>query len=140
MRNFFYTAYLFVKRLMLRANKFITPPKTHVIHRFYKDSQGWFIDLPNWIGTKAQLAMVEGADIFLDNISDHTSEVYVEMSTQEMKGNQYQLKKYMDCQDGAMYSYVNSNEDIDAMWLCGVTEFVFGSMPDKIYCRKVFVK
>ena len=46
----------------------------------------------------------------------------------------------MDLQDGAMYEYTNDNDDIDVMWLCGVTEFVFGNMPEKIYCRKVFVK
>ena len=42
--------------------------------------------------------------------------------------------------DGAMYYYTDKDGAEYPMWLCGVTEFVFGNMPEKIYCRKVFVK
>lgn len=124
---------------MVYANKLFSKSSNHAIHRFYKDDDGWFIDLPNWIGTKGQLAMVEGADLFLDNISDHQSETHVEMSLQPMVGDYYELSKQTDLYDGAWYSYINDNDEVDAMWLCGVTEFVFGYMPDKIYCRKVIV-
>ncbi len=140
MNNILNSVYQFSKKKLIKANKLIAQPSQHRIHRFYKDSQGWFIDLPNWLGTKGQLAMVQGADTFLDNISQNLSEVWVEMSTEKLEGDCYELTKYMDLEDGAMYEYTNDNDDIDVMWLCGVTEFVFGNMPEKIYCRKVFVK
>ena len=134
------SVYQFSKKKLIQANKLISKPSTHRIHRFYKDQDGWFIDLPNWIGSKGQLAMVQGADTFLDNISNHTHEVWVEMSTNPMEGNFYELTKYQDLTDGAMYKYYNDQDNLDVMWLCGVTEFVFGNMPEKIYCRKVLVK
>lgn len=140
MKNLINSVYQYSKKALISANKLVSKPSTHRIHRFYKDQDGWFIDLPNWIGTKGQLAMVEGADTFLDNISNNSDDVWVEMSTNKLEGKSYELTKYMDLIDGAMYRYVNDDDNLDVMWLCGVTEFVFGDMPEKIYCRKVLVK
>lgn len=133
------SVYTFLKKNLINLNKRISKPNGHRIHRFYKDHQGWFIDLPNWIGTKGQLAMVSGADDFLDHISDNTSSVWVEMSVESLKGDCYEIIKYQDLADGAMYYYIDELGYTREMWLCGVTEFVFGNMPNRIYCRKVFV-
>jgi hypothetical protein len=141
MKNLLESVYQYSKKKLIKANKLIAKPSGHRIHRFYKDSQGWFIDLPNWLGTKGQLAMVQGADTFLDTISQNLSEVWVEMSIEPLEGDwSYCLRKTEDLTDGAMYQYINHKGQRDTMWLCGVTEFVFGNMPEKIYCRKVFVK
>ena len=141
MRNLLESVYQYSKKKLIKVNKLIAKPSGHRIHRFYKDSQGWFIDLPNWLGTKGQLAMVQGADTFLDNVSNNLSEVWIEMSIEPMEGDwSYCLRKTEDLVDGAMYQYINNKGQRDTMWLCGVTEFVFGNMPEKIYCRKVFVK
>ena len=139
MNNLINTVYQFSKKKLIQANKLIAKPSGHRIHRFYKDADGWFIDLPNWLGTKGQLAMVQGADLFLDKISDYTSEVWVEMSIEPLLGDHYELIKFHDLSDGAMYYYTDKDGAEHPMWLCGVTEFVFGNMPEKIYCRKVFV-
>ena len=133
------SVYQYSKKKLIEVNKMIAKPSGHRIHRFYKDSQGWFIDLPNWMGTKGQLAMVQGADLFLEKISNYTAEVWVEMSIEKLQGDCYELIKYHDMSDGAMYYYTDKDGAENPMWLCGVTEFVFGNMPDKIYCRKVFV-
>ena len=81
--------------------------------------------------------MVSGADDFLDHISDNTSSVWVEMSVESLEGDCYELIKYQDLADGAMYYYIDELGYSREMWLCGVTEFVFGNMPNRIYCRKV---
>jgi len=49
-------------------------------YRFYKDSDGWFVDLPEWTGEKWELEMVSGADTFLDILSQGEFEVHVTMS------------------------------------------------------------
>ena len=53
-----------------------------MIYRFYKNETGWFIDLPNYPLSKAHLAMVKGADILLNQLSENGNEIYAEISTQ----------------------------------------------------------
>ena len=47
----------------------------YIEKRFYKENGIWYIDLPEFIeqglGTKANLMMVDGADTFLDFLSDN---------------------------------------------------------------------
>ena len=118
------------------------------IFRFYRESNGdWYVDLPEWNGGRWHLEMVNGADDFLDEIcSDTEDEVYLQISTQP---NAYQsdivLEKLFNTgSDGAEYFVLETPDDlyvsVDQLWLCGVTEWVYGYMPDKIYCRKVLVK
>ena len=93
MKNLINSVYQYSKKALIGVSKLVSKPSTHRIHRFYKDQDGWFIDLPNWIGTKGQLAMVEGADTFLDNISNNSNDVWVEMSTNKLEGKSYELTK-----------------------------------------------
>lgn len=116
-------------------------------HRFYKDEQGWFIDLPEFIesglGTKANLAMVCGADRLLDILSDGQDEITIHMSETPFKGAEKlektglgadidALKTYNHpIQFGAYYNATARNHEL---WLCPVTVYVFGgSYPDTIY-------
>ena len=55
--------------------------------KFYKDEGGWFVDLPGWEGTKADLAMVSGADTMLDIISQGENDIMVLLSTEEFDGS-----------------------------------------------------
>jgi hypothetical protein len=56
-------------------------------HRFYKTPEGtWYIDLPDWTGSKAELQMVAGADTLLDEISDGKDEVTLEVSISPQPG------------------------------------------------------
>ena len=114
------------------------------IFRFYRVPSGrWYVDLPEWRGGRWHLEMVSGADVLLDELcSTDKDEVHIQVSSRKKyKTNSITLTKVADSPyDGA--DYVVSESDLDIklkdLWLCGVTAFVFGDMPEKIYCRKIF--
>lgn len=107
--------------------------------KFYKNElKEWYIDLPEWKGDIGDLQMVEGADTMLDIISVNGNECVIEMSDNEIanaelltlihardpqlsSGGDYLLETYM----GKTIHH--------KLWLCGVTEFVFGHLPKKIW-------
>ena len=106
--------------------------------KFYKESDSrWYVDLPEWLGSKSDLEMVCGADKMLDILSEGKDYVYLYLSTKEfthsnilelveickpeMGGGWYILKEY----NGVKFDLY--------MWLCDVTKFVFGELPSTIY-------
>lgn len=109
-----------------------------ITKRFYKDEDGWFIDLPEWPGSKADLAMVMGADTLLFMLSEGGSEVIIQFSNQKFE-NAEVLTKLRDDLDigGAHYVYAPYTQSFLNLWLCDVTKFIFGSMPEKIYIKRV---
>ena len=113
------------------------------IYRFYKDEYGWFIDLPGWEGEKYDLQMVAGADTFLDLLSQGENDVYVTLSTEPFDDCEVLLFEHYgrleawELGEGAWYvlsTYKGQHYDLK-MWLCDVTKFVFGNLPDKIYFK-----
>jgi len=57
------------------------------ILRFYRTTADrWYIDLPGWKGSIADLEMVQGADTMLDKVSDNTNECALEMSDEPFEG------------------------------------------------------
>ena len=121
---------------------------------FYKENGIWYIDLPhflnNGLGTKANLMMVDGADTFLDKLSNNGNSVKVKVSTSRFEGfearislqgrgkNQQLLDQigHAPVDNGAYYllDFFNGNEANHIMWLCPVTEYVFGGKyPEKIW-------
>lgn len=123
-------------------------------HRFYKDHEGWFIDLPEFIeaglGTKGNLAMVLGADTFLDKLSNNGTEVVLQISEYVDAISKYdgvferiafsspidELEKVgHPIQTGADYVETVLKHQI---WLCPVTSYVFdGVYPDYIFYKKI---
>lgn len=123
-----------------------------MIHTFYKDESGWFIDLPEFIeqglGTKANLAMVLGADTFLDKLSNNGNKITLELSeNSDLINNKDGVLFFTDfstpveklkevghpIQTGAYYIDLESGHVI---WLCPVTIYVFdGKYPTKIYYK-----
>lgn len=112
-------------------------------YRFYRDEFGWFVDLPEWEGTKSDLEMVMGADTFLDILAQGENEVYVTLSTEpfEYCGVLDYLHKGRlegpELGEGAWYS-LKEHMGLDfklKMWLCDVTKFVFGDFPKQIYFK-----
>lgn len=107
--------------------------------RFYRDEEGWFVDLPEWTGEKKELQMVSGADIFLDILSQSENEVYLKVSTEMFPGCEtLNFIEYGEF-SGAWYkllSYKGMNYELE-MWLCDVTKnpIVFGNFPRKIYFK-----
>lgn len=121
-------------------------------HKFYKDSEGWFIDLPEFIeqglGSKGNLAMVLGADTFLDKLAlvYGQNEVFLTISDEPFEGSSGMFDFIeMDqpiaeleevghpIQYGANYMETKLNHQI---WLCPVTIYVFGgAYPKNIYYK-----
>ena len=110
-------------------------------YRFYKDELGWFIDIPEWEGDVWDLQMVSGADTFLDILSQGENEIYVTLSNKPFDGcevlefEHYGRLEAWELGEGAWYrlmSYKGVSYDL-TMWLCDVTKYVFGDLPDRIY-------
>lgn len=100
--------------------------------KFNKEEDNrWFVDLPEWEGEKEELEMVLGADILLDIISQDGWWVDVMMSDEEFSG----CKTLTHDKTELMAGYYNNDawHGPSTVWLCSVTEFVFGYYPDKIY-------
>jgi len=111
--------------------------------KFEKEGLDWFIDLPEWEGSKADLQMVMGADSFLEILCEGGWYVWITLSDTPFEGANV-LERIgfgsapvsdHDVEDGAWYkleSYRGIEFDLE-MWLCEVTRFVFGNLPEKIY-------
>lgn len=113
-------------------------------HTFNKESSGWYIDLPQYLkqgGSKADLAMVEGADTMLDIMSGNNNSVTLTMDDKPFEGSDMlELTEKCDPSIGGGYYLLRSWERkavMHSMWLCAVTEFVFGYLPEKIFIRRV---
>jgi hypothetical protein len=112
-----------------------------MIKRFYKEKDGkWYVDLPEWTGSKSELQMVGGADTMLDIIAEDDNEVYLQLSTEKSEG--FDILQFMhlatDYENGAFYhmpEYNGFKFDLK-IWLCDVTLFVFKEFPKSIYIKK----
>ena len=126
-----------------------------VSFNFYKDVDNrWYVDIPDFPGTKAELEMVDGADTFLDYVSNNQNHATLKISTIPFEGIDAVLNKIglginQDLLDqighakvdyGAYY-HVDKFKEIainHQLWLCPVTEYVFeGSYPQTIYIKQL---
>jgi hypothetical protein len=111
-----------------------------MIKRFYKDWQGWFIDLPDYPGSKSDLAMVIGADTMLDIYAQGEGEVFLQIEENIFENcDRLDFLRHVEDIGGAYYQ-VNSILGIKydfEVWLCDVTIYVFGYLPNSIYLRKI---
>lgn len=117
--------------------------------RFYKDEEGWFIDLPNYLnvgGSKAELKMVLGADTFLDWLTPlGDTEISLQISTnvKEIRARDevFHDRKGWDWLQRADFIPVSEGKYYNVgpkyMWLCPVTIYVFGEYPNIIYFKRV---
>lgn len=105
---------------------------------FEKEEDGkWYIVLPEWTGSKADLEMVCGADYMLDLLSNNTNSVSLDLSEEECE-HDFILDFTKEEGGGGWYNLVNFNHDTseinNEIWLCMVTRFVFnGFLPNRIY-------
>lgn len=103
-------------------------------YTFNKENNNWYIDLPNWTGTKSELQMVGGADTLLDQLSNNGTTVNVTLSIdKEFKSPDFQtLKRIVKTPpNGCIYHL-----GFAPVWLCNVTKFVF----DGIFPRQIHFK
>jgi predicted alpha/beta-hydrolase family hydrolase len=120
------------------------------VHKFYKDDEGWFIDLPEFLeaglGTKANLAMVAGADTLLDKLSNNGNNISLIISDELFDGFENELvmtgmgadvqvlEEYgHPIQFGGYYKEIKTDH---LLWLCPVTVYVFGGH----YPKSIFLK
>lgn len=102
--------------------------------KFKKESGIWYIVLKYWMGSKANLAMVQGADTLLDIMSNGKNEVTVKVGTSKSTQTpKYTLERANYQGGGALYN-LQSEEYNFTVWLCAVTRFVYGYMPKEFYC------
>lgn len=117
-----------------------------MIYKFYKtEDQEWFVDLPGYPGCKEDLQMVMGADSMLDIYAGGAEVVHLDIevddSTIDVAEYDTLVKTEEELEAGANY-LINSlmNKRILAtfhIWLCDVTEFVFGEFPDYLFIKKI---
>jgi hypothetical protein len=113
-----------------------------MIHTFYRDYEGWFIDLPQYIsmglGSKGNLAMVAGADTMLEILANGDDRITLQIETKDFEGSEGKLTKTGFCPYGENYLFTSEAIKDHKMWLCPVTKFVFGGFyPKNIYIKIV---
>ncbi len=98
--------------------------------RFNRDGNTcrWYVDLPNWPGTRADLEMVAGADELLELVGDGKPSVVLQVSVEPIEG--YEVLKHVG--NGV---YRTDFYEVPQVWLCAVTKFVFGNYPKEIYFK-----
>lgn len=110
------------------------------ILKFYRDYDNrWYVFLPEWLGEKADLEMVSGADTMLDIISQGETEIRVAFSLSPFDdSNKLTMIRLATELDNGAYYLLDHYNGIDLnleLWLCDVTKFVFGDLPELIYFR-----
>lgn len=108
---------------------------------FEKEVDDWFAVVPEWEGLHSDLQMVSGADVMCDILAQGENLICTKIIVDTIPQN-YKVKliKIQDTPDigGAYYlSHWSDEFKIDPfqIWLCEVTEFVFGNLPDIIYIQ-----
>ncbi len=111
-------------------------------YRFVKEEGGWFIDLPAYLeqgGSKGDLAMVAGADTMLDLIAKGRKSVQVTLDIAPFSGADWlELVEVCAPSVGGGYYVMHTYKGQPVqhrMWLCDVTNFVFGHLPPAIYVQ-----
>ena len=120
---------------------------------FIKENELWYADLPEFLerglGTRNNLLMVDGSDTFLDLLSNQGNRVTLTISEQDFEGFQGKLDKidwgknqslldsigHAPVDYGAYYmvNELQGKPFQHRLWLCPVTEFVFGGYPNQIF-------
>jgi hypothetical protein len=113
-------------------------------YKFYKKGDNWFIDLPDFLlggGSIDDLQMIDGADKMLDLISENGNSVLLYISSFPFdEADELILIEKCDPFVGGGNYLLKSFEKKEVnktIWLCQVTEFVFGQIPSKIFFKKV---
>lgn len=102
--------------------------------KFVKDiDTRWYIDLPDWDGLRSELEMVCGADTMLDILAQGEDVVNLTLSLEPFD-HTFELHFIKYESGGGTYLLTHPNHSFE-VWLCHVTEFVFGHLPTVIYAK-----
>ena len=120
--------------------------------RFFKQDNKWYADVPNHILDENEMVM--GSDTVLDLIADNKDEVILTLSGEDDKHSMLTMTIKEHDSEGAYYTIsgflynkfldlfdLNSSSvsfDItNEVWVCNVTQDVFGTHPNNIYVLNV---
>jgi hypothetical protein len=109
--------------------------------KFDKENDGkWYVDLPEWLGPKEALEMVCGADTMLDILSQGEGSIYLDIVTDghsPVFPKVILSRNHEEVESGSFYDikWGLGSTDLTTfkIWLCDVTEFVFGEFPETIF-------
>ncbi len=111
--------------------------------RFYKTDQAeWFVDLPEWGGDPEDLQMIQGADEWLELLSNGAAEIKLNIANEPFENASFLTLIRLGEENlggGANYFLeMYQNEKVDLkIWLCEVAHFTFGEYPQRIYFTRV---
>ena len=112
-------------------------------YMFVKTGEDWFIDLPEYIeqgGAAGDLQMVDGADTMLNLMAERGTSVVLNISEEPFDGADVLVltEKCAPSIGGGYYMMEKYNGKAinHRMWLCQVTEFVFGKLPERIFVKQ----
>ncbi|MFN8306969.1 MAG: DUF6717 family protein [Ferruginibacter sp.] len=112
-------------------------------YKFVKSGNDWYIDLPEFLeqgGSIGDLQMIDGADKMLDIMAENASSVILNIAREPFEGADIlTLTEKCDPYIGGGYylmKYYEGKEINKSIWLCQVTEFVFGDIPEQIFVRR----
>lgn len=109
--------------------------------KFVKDIDNrWYVELPEWEGSRADLEMVAGADTMLEYMAEGNDYVNTYISETEFDGSDKLefIGLATEFENGAFYK-MDKYKGIELgleLWLCDVTLFVFGKFPKEIFISK----
>ncbi|TKC08233.1 hypothetical protein FA048_13835 [Pedobacter polaris] len=109
--------------------------------KFHKNDKGeWWLILPEWKGDPDDLQMIEGADQWLDIISNDIKEVKLEMSDKYFVESEtltlLRIREENFGGGGIYYLDTYESKKVDLkLWLCDVTSFVFDCIPQKLFFK-----
>ena len=111
--------------------------------KFYRENTGrWYVDLPEWEGSKEDLEMVLGADDLMNLLAQGDDFIYAQIGDEKFPGSVQMVMFEMGSIDmGGAWYLVPSISGIDfnlRLWLCDVTKFVFGYFPENIWFYRSF--
>jgi hypothetical protein len=106
--------------------------------KFYKEDSGsWYVDL-DWKGAKAELLMVAGADTMLDILAGNKASVELDVDLHAFTNSTMLTLRHKGETEGGGHYFVKEHNGQQLnleVWLCDVTNFVFGYIPEKIFFR-----
>jgi hypothetical protein len=112
------------------------------VYKFNKQKSRWYIDIPHWSGSQADLEMVAGADTFLEKIAEGRTTVNLLICDYKTRRKNME-RLYLFDQNGLgganYYLTEYKGESFDhKMWLCPVTLYVFNQKyPEIIYFKEI---
>lgn len=108
----------------------------HTFHRL--ENNRWYLHLPDY-HDQDQLEMVDGADILCEILAQGGDRVEVALYPREAEEDEITLLKAFPLNGGYIYTANFNRVPLSTfnIWLCAVTEEVFGEYPDAIGVNRI---